>query len=189
VVLRNLSNVIGIDDAPFDRVHRGRVPVVGAVFAGPRFDGVLIGDVEKDGADAAERIGRMVERSRFLEHVRLVMLQGIALAGFNVVDVFALHDRLKTPVLVVARYTPDMAAIREALLTRIPGGREKWDIIGRLGPMESVGNVFVQRVGLSLEQAGRVVDQFAIHGNIPEPLRAAHMIATALVTGHSRGNP
>lgn len=189
MVLKSLSNVIGIDDAPFDREHRGRVPVVGAVFAGLRFDGVLIGDVEKDGADAAERLGDLIAGSKFCEHIRLVMLQGIALAGFNVVDVFALHDRLKVPVLVVSRRSPDMDAIRDALLLRISGGREKWDLINRLGGMEPAGNVFVQRVGLSAGQAARVIEKFTVHSHVPEPLRAAHMIATALATGQSRGSP
>ena len=45
----HLSNVIGFDDAPFERDHRGKVEVVGTVYAGLRFDGVLIGAVEKDG--------------------------------------------------------------------------------------------------------------------------------------------
>lgn len=184
-----ISNAVGFDDAPFARDHRGRVQVVGAVFAGLRFDGVLIGDVEKDGTDAADRLAGLIEQSKFREHIRLVMLQGIALAGFNVVDVFALHERLDIPVLVVARREPDMEAIREALLTRIPGGYEKWAMIERLGRMEPAGPVHVQRVGLSLDQAEKTVSLFSVNSHIPEPVRAAHMIATALVWGESRGNP
>ncbi|HEY0593570.1 MAG TPA: DUF99 domain-containing protein, partial [Thermoanaerobaculia bacterium] len=30
---RKLSHVVGVDDAPFERSHRGEVPIVGAVFA------------------------------------------------------------------------------------------------------------------------------------------------------------
>ena len=186
---RRFSNVIGFDDAPFDRASREPVPVVGAVFAGPRFDGVLIGEVERDGSDAAETIVALVRTSRFAEHIRLILLQGITLAGFNVVDPFAVQERLGVPLLVVSRRRPDLAAVREALLTHIDSGREKWAIIERLGPMEPLGTLFVQRVGLSLEEARDTVARFALHSRMPEPIRAAHLIAGALTRGASRGAP
>jgi len=184
-----LSNAVGFDDAPFPRTHRGSVRIVGAVFADLRFDGVLIGEVEKDGSDATDELVRLVHGSRFAEHVRLVLLQGIAFAGFNVVDVHGLHRRLGRPVLVVARRRPDVEAIRAALHSRVPGGSEKWALIERAGPMEPVGGVFVQRAGLSLEQAESVVNRLAVHGRIPEPLRVAHLIAGALARGQSHGRP
>jgi len=182
-----LSNVVGFDDAPFDRLHRGDVPVVGAVFAGLRFDGVLVGKVRRDGANAARSLAALIRGSRFREHLQLVMLHGIALAGFNVVDVAALHRELGLPVLVVCRRQPDLDAIREALLTRVRGGRRKWALIERLQPMQPVESVWVQSAGLSTRAAGRIVHRFAINGHVPEPLRAAHLIAGALVTGQSRG--
>jgi hypothetical protein len=188
VAQKRFSNVVGFDDAPFERGRQGGVKVVGAVYAGLRFDGVLIGEVERDGIDAAERLCELVLSSRFVGHIQLIMLQGIAVGGFNVVDVFAIHERLRLPVLVVARRQPDMAKIRSALAGGIPGGEKKWAVIERLGPMEQIGPVFVQRVGLSRDQAAAVMNQFAVYGHIPEPLRTAHLIAGALVYGHSRGS-
>ena len=185
---KRFSNVAGFDDAPFARDHKGGVKVVGTVYAGLRFDGVLIGEVEKDGFDAAARLAELIAPSRFAEHIQLIILQGIAFAGFNVVDVFNLQARLGLPILVVARKQPDMATIRNALISHIDRGADKWAVIEQLGEMEPLGPVFVQRVGLSYEQAADVMGRFAINGNIPEPLRTAHMIASALVCGHSRGN-
>ena len=185
---KRFSNVVGFDDAPFARDHQGKVKVVGTVYAGLRFDGVLIGAVEKDGFDAADRLSELLAGSRFNEHIQLIMLQGIAFGGFNVVDVFALNERLGLPVLVVARKLPDMAAIRAALLAHIEQGAAKWRVLERLGEMERLGQVYVQRVGLSIGEAAAVMGQFAMHGNIPEPLRTAHIIAGALVHGHSKGN-
>ncbi|MGM0451882.1 MAG: DUF99 family protein [Thermodesulfobacteriota bacterium] len=186
---KRFSNVIGFDDAPFARDYCGKVPVVGTVYAGLRLDGLLVGEVEKDGFDAAASLARLVAGSKFLEHVQLIMLQGIALAGFNVVDVFDLHRRLNRPVLVVARKQPDMTAIQNALLHHIAGGRAKWAVIKRLGRMEALDGIFVQRVGLTFDQAAEVVDRFALYGHVPEPLRTAHLIATALGGGQSRGSP
>jgi endonuclease V-like protein UPF0215 family len=184
-----LTNLIGFDDAPFPAVGAGPVPVVGAVFADRRLDGVLVGAVRKDGDDAAQVLAALVGASPFREHMRLIMLQGVAFGGFNVVDVFDLHQRLARPVLVVSRRQPDLAAVRRALLTRVPGGEAKWRVIERLGPMEPAGAVYVQRVGLSLPVAEEVVARTTLHGHLPEPLRTAHLIAGALAQGYSRGKP
>lgn len=161
--------------------------MVGAVYADRRFDGVLVGDVERDGADAADILVRLIEGSRFREHIRLVLLQGVAFAGFNVVDAGSVSERLAVPVLIVARRLPNLPAIRAALLNKVAGGAAKWALIERLGDMEPVSGVYVQRVGLSLEDAAAVIDRLAVHGVLPEPLRVAHLIAGALATGESRG--
>lgn len=187
--LRRLSNTIGFDDAPFPRAHRGPVKIVGAVFADRRFDGVLVGEVDKDGSDAADVLAKLIGGSRFHEHIHLVLLQGVAMGGFNVVDAFVLHQRIERPILIVARRRPDMAAIRRALESRVAGGQAKWSVIERLGPMEACAGVYVQRVGLTLEQARAVIDRLTMHSQIPEPLRVAHLIAGALGRGASRGRP
>jgi len=186
---RAIANTVGFDDASFPRSHQGTVKIVGAVFADRRFDGVLVSEVVKDGSDAADVLAATITRSRFHEHIQLVLLQGVAMAGFNVVDAFALSERIERPVLIVARRQPDMDAIRRALENRVAGGREKWRLIEGLGPMEPCAGVYVQRVGISAEQAHAVMERLAIHGRIPEPLRVAHLIAGALGSGASRGRP
>jgi endonuclease V-like protein UPF0215 family len=186
---RRFSNVIGFDDAPFPRNHQGPVKIVGAVFADHRLDGVLVGTIEKDGGDAAAKLAVLVQTSKFDQHAQLIMLQGITMGGFNVVDVFDLHERLKRPILVVARRAPDMGAIRRALERHVPDGRAKWTVMESLGAMEPVGDVYIQRVGLTRAQAGDILARWSIHSRIPEPLRCAHLIAGALVGGQSRKRP
>jgi uncharacterized protein len=172
-----ISHVVGFDDSPFAHTDRGDVPVIGAVFSGLRLDGVLKGKVRRDGANATRVLAELVERSQFGEHVQLLMLEGIALAGFNVVDIHELRSRLEIPVLVVARKKPDLAAIRTALLTRVPGGRRKWRLIERAGPMRAIGGVYVQTAGIDDDVVIDVLRRFAVHGRVPEPLRTAHLIA------------
>ncbi len=184
---RPFSRAIGFDDAPFARAHRGDVPVVGVICTGARVDGLLRGKVRRDGANATRALRALIQGSRFAEQVQLVFLQGIALAGFNVLDVPGLARALDLPVLVVARRQPDMQAVRHALLERVPGGRRKWGLIRKAGPMEPCGPVWVQRAGLNMNQAQQALERFAVHGNLPEPLRVAHLAAGALVRGESRG--
>jgi len=80
-----------------------------------------------------------------------------------------------------------MEDIRRALLEHVRGGERKWRLIECLGPMESVAGLCVQRVGISRGESEAVIERLAVHGKIPEPLRAAHLIAGGIATGRSRG--
>ena len=182
---KRFSHVIGFDDAPFDRAHRGDVQIVGAVYASGRLDGVLSARVRRDGANATRVIAECVRSSRFFPQLHAVLLQGIAFAGFNVVDVRALHRALDLPVLVVTRRRPDLAAIRRALLNHVRGGARKWRLIERAGPMEPLAGLYVQRIGIAPEQAAALLKRSAVNGVMPEPLRTAHLIAGGVTTGES----
>jgi endonuclease V-like protein UPF0215 family len=202
-------NVIGFDDGPFERAHRGDVLLVGAVCSGTRLDGVVAGRVRRDGANATRVMVDLVRRSQFGAHVQAVLLQGIAVGGFNVVDVHALSRALRIPVLVVTRRLPDLAAVRRALFSEDPvvrpavkGAARKWKLIESAGALELLGpsrralahgrgrrapRLYCQRVGLTLEAARKLVVATTLHGNIPEALRVAHLIAGGVTTGVSRG--
>ena len=181
------SHTVGFDDAPFERASGDPVTVVGAVFAGDRLDGVLSGTVARDGTDATAELIRLVATSRFYPQLQLVFLQGIAVAGFNVVDARLLYHALGLPVVIVARRSPDLGAIERALRERVPGGIRKWRIIARTGAMEPMAGVAIQRAGLSHADAERAVRRWAIHATVPEPLRCAHLIAGGIGDGHSQG--
>ena len=183
----SFSNVVAFDDFPFSPSHRGDITVVGVIYSGLRLDGIVRGSVRRDGANAASRLADLVCGSKYSESIQLILLQGIALGGFNVVDVPALSAAVGVPILVVARRCPDFDAVRNALLTRVPGGKRKWGLIESLGPMEALEGVWVQRHGLTLDEAAAVIKRFAVHGNIPEPLRSAHLIASGMGSGQSRG--
>jgi hypothetical protein len=184
---RAFSNVVGFDDAPFSFEHRGDVRVIGAVCARTRLEGVLSTTVRRDGSNATDRLIAVVRDSRFAEHIRAVLLQGIALAGFNVVDLERLAAELAVPVLVVVRKQPRLQRVKDALLDRTPGGVEKWQLIEKQVALERCGSLWIQRVGLSPAEATALLAATTSHGNIPEPLRLAHIIAGGVERGASRG--
>jgi uncharacterized protein len=183
---RRISHVVGFDDAPFERSHRGDVLVVGAVFAGNRLDGVISTKVRRDGANAAQRLIDCLTGSKYFDQLQAILLQGIAFAGFNVVDLQGLHEATGLPVLVVARYRPDLQAIRNALLEQVLGGARKWRLIEAAGPMEPMAALYVQRCGITAENAARLLASLQQNSQLPEPLRVAHMIAGGVTTGESR---
>ena len=186
--------------------------LVGVVCSGTRIDGVISGRIRRDGANATRAMIDIVRASQFGMHVQAIMLQGIAVGGFNVVDVHALSSALRVPVLVVTRRRPDMDAVRRALFSdtplarpRVAGAARKWRLIELAGTMELLGasqrslrrpptgirtptpKLWIQRAGLSLDTARKLVEDTTLHGNIPEPLRVAHLIAGGITTGTSRG--
>lgn len=181
-----LSHVVGFDDAPFYRGNRGDVLIVGAVFAGARLEGILSGKVRRDGRNSTDVIARLVTRSRFAPQLHAILLQGITFAGFNVVDIEAVHRETGLPVLVVARRAPGLTKIKDALLHHVPGGRRKWRIIERTGPMEAAAGMYVQRAGLQLRDAENLIKRFSVHSRMPEPLRVAHLVAGGIAAGESR---
>jgi endonuclease V-like protein UPF0215 family len=183
---RRISHVVGFDDAPFERSHRGDVLVVGAVFAGDRLDGVISTKVRRDGANAAQRLIDCITGCKYFDQLQAILLQGIAFAGFNVVDLQRLHEATGLPVLVVARYRPDLQAIRKALLEKVPGGARKWRLIEAAGPMETMAALYVQRCGITPENAARLLASLQQNSQLPEPVRVAHMIAGGVTTGESR---
>ncbi|WP_135230058.1 DUF99 family protein [Deinococcus fonticola] len=179
-----ISHAIGFDDAPFDRTWRGDVRMFGTVYAHSTLHAVLSGQVRRDGRNSTDELTRLVGQTR---HLHLIFLQGIALAGFNVVDIHRLHIQTGLPVLVVARRKPDLKKIRAALLEHVPAGARKWKLIEQAGDMEACGPVFVQRAGLSLGDARGALQTFTRTGTVPEPLRTAHLIASGVTRGHSAG--
>lgn len=181
-----MSGLIGFDDAAFERGGRGTVPVIGVICAQRRVDGVVMGRVRRDGADATRELARLVRETRFDGTIRAVLLHGIAVAGFNVVDVHGLNALLQRPVLVISRKDPDLTKIRAAL-EKVRGGARKWGLIEAAGRMEPCRGLFVQRAGLSLAEAEALIAENTAEGLLPESLRMAHLIGGAVGRGFSRG--
>ncbi len=183
--------VVGIDDGPFSR--RGRsAPVVGVVYSVPGYvEGLLRTTVRVDGADAGERIATMLLRSPFLDGIRVVLVDGIAVGGFNLIDLDALAAAVGRPVVSVTRRPPDFAAMRRALRTYFPRDlARRWAIVRahRLFrvPTADGARVLASAVGLNRAQAASVVRRTTVRGAFPEPIRLAHLVARVLATRSSR---
>ncbi len=180
--------VLGIDDGPFAREHRGDVHVIGAVFrGGDRLEGVLSTRVRRDGRNATDRLVAMITGSRFAPQLHYVMLDGIALGGFNVVDLPGLSERIGLPVLVVTRNRPHPEAVREALLAHIPNGAARWALIEGAGPVVHVEGLHCQMAGMTEAEAASLIRLTRRTGKLPEPIRVAHLIAAGIARGQSRG--
>jgi len=179
---------LGVDDGPFRRGSRGPVLVVGAVFSGDQFEGLLSTRVRQDGFNATDRLIAMIVGSKFRPQLHVVMLDGITLGGFNVVDLPRLADVIEVPCVAVMRRPPGLEAIRRALrnLSR-PGLRAR--LMARAGEVHEAGELCFQVAGLAPAVAADLLVRSTATGNVPQCLRAAHLIAGGVVLGESGHRP
>jgi endonuclease V-like protein UPF0215 family len=178
--------VVGVDDGPFRRGRR-RASVAFVVCSLPdRVDGVFATDVAVDGADATRRIARAIQRSGHWEGIRAVLLDGITVAGFNVIDLEALARTLRRPVVSVTRRPPDLAAVDSALRTYFPRDRGRRSRLVHARPLFRVpvrgGWLMVAVAGATRLDAAALVRRSIRDGRWPEPLRLARLVAKVLPT-------
>lgn len=175
---------VGFDDAPHRRGQPESVGLAGVVCRNTRFDGMVWGRVEPDGWDAGDVVARTLEEGKFLEQLDLVLLDGIAFGGFNVIDLPRLADRLGKPCATVMRRRPDFDAI-EAALQNLDRWEERRSRMERAGPIHNAGEIFCQIQGGSTDTVIRAIERLTYRGHIPEPVRIAHLVASAVATGES----
>jgi endonuclease V-like protein UPF0215 family len=185
-VIKPEIRVLGVDDGAFKPRARGFVPVVGVVFRGGYWlDGVMHTKVRVDGVEATNKIASMVLNSPHYEQLRIIMLDGITFAGFNVVDIKKLNAKTELPVIAVTREKPDFNKIREAL-KNLPKSEERWKAVLNAGEVFEVSvrsekeKVYMQISGICEEDARKILQLTSTRSHIPEALRVAHLIASGL---------
>jgi endonuclease V-like protein UPF0215 family len=179
-----LLRAVGFDDAPFRRGARGAVGLAGVVCAGTRFEGLLWGHVRQDGWNATDALLDLLGGSKFLAQLHLVLLDGIAFGGFNVVDLPRLAAGIGRPCLAVMRRPPDLAGV-EAAVRRLPRAEARLALLRRAGPVHRLGGFVFQVHGAAPEAAADALARVTDRGAVPEPLRLAHLIGAAFRVGES----
>ena len=178
--------VLGVDDGVFIPHSKGVATVVGVVYRGGYWlDGAMRTEVKIDGMDATEKIASMITASPHYDQLRVVMLNGVTFAGFNVVDIKKLFERVHLPVITVTREKPDFDDIRKAL-RNLPEYEKRLEAMENAGRIIEVRTrdaeqaVYVQIAGISEKDAEKILKNTSTRSNIPEALRVAHIIASGL---------
>ena len=178
--------VIGIDDSPFNKFKDKKVLIVGVVMRGGSWiDGILSTKVDVDGNDSTIKLAEMINKCKFKPQLQCIFLDGIAVGGFNVIDVKELNKKTKLPVVVIIRKQPDIPKIKITL--KKINQKQKIKLIQKAGNVVQVNNIFAQLTGIDLEDAKKILKVVCTRSLIPEPLRLAHLIASGIAFGESRG--
>lgn len=180
---RNLR-VLGVDDAPFVKEEGASVPLCGVICSGVRLEGMVWGQTVKDGTDATEAIAAMLSGSKFAEQLHLVLLDGITVGGMNVIDLPALSAATGLPCASVMRRAPDLVAFRR-VVDRLPDPEARWAKVTAAGVVHARDPFWFQVAGAHPDDIALALARITDRGAVPEPLRLAHLIGSAVMTGQS----
>jgi len=184
--------MLGVDDGIFVPHMKGKVDVIGVVYRGGYWlDGVMRTEVVVDGMDATEKIASMIKNSPHYDQLRVVVLDGITFAGFNVVDINELFKMVDLPIIAVTREKPDLVQIKKAL-ENLPERERRWRAIESAGKIIKVQTrnteeaIYMQIAGVSQKDAERILKNTSTRSNIPEALRVAHIVASGLARSEEK---
>ncbi len=184
--------ILGFDDAPFIPRSKAKVPVIGVFFRGGSFlDGIIKTEITVDGLDATRILTRVINKSKHKKQLRVIMLNGITIGGFNLIDIQDLYEKTTLPVIAINRKMPNLKKIQKAL-QNFDDFEKRWEYIKKAGKIYKMNiknnkNIYFQFIGLKIEEAKKIIKLSCTRSLIPEPLRIAHLIGSALVKGESGG--
>ena len=176
--------VIGFDDAPFEKTRGSDVNVSGIVCSNTRFEGMLWTSLPKDGLNATDVLINTLKNSKFYDQTHVVLTDGIAFGGFNLIDLPILSEQLNRPCIAVMRKQPDFTAIDKAL-KNFEDYEIRKEKIQRAGEVFTHQQFYFQVKGCQPEIAGLALERLTDQGHVPEALRLAHLIGSAIKTGQS----
>ncbi|MHA1978561.1 MAG: endonuclease dU [Candidatus Hodarchaeales archaeon] len=183
--IKSKTPIIGIDDGGFDRFSEEKqsVPVFGVVMKGAAYvDGIIQTQLERDDTQATQILTDMILASSHKLQIRAILLQGITIAGFGVIDIHRLWDKTNIPVIVVLRKFPNYEKIHSALEKVFDDGQDRWLMIKKAGEPQNVQTnpqIFLQIAGITLPNAFQLIKKCTAVGTIPEALRIAHLIGAS----------
>jgi endonuclease V-like protein UPF0215 family len=176
--------VMAVDDGPFEFGDEASL-VVGLVVRGKGYlEAAYSTTVSVDAMDATEQVAQLVNDSSQAPQLKAVLLDGLTLAGFNVVDIEALHKETGVPVLTVVDKVPDHRAIHEALEGRFPDWEERFRLISapetHRVALPDGGALTCHIAGMGPEEAREIIRVTTLRGHLPEALRMADTVASGL---------
>lgn len=176
--------VIGFDDAPFIRNSDSPVAFAGVVCNLTRFEGMLWGNIQIDGWDSTEKLSQILLSSKFHPQLHLVLIDGIGMGGLNLIDLPSLAQQIQLPCVAVMRKYPKLEKMKGAI-SLLPNSEARLQILAKAGEIYTHPPFYFQVCGLSEALTAKILQRVTDRGNVPEALRLAHLITSAVINGES----
>lgn len=185
-VIKPEIRILGIDDGKFVPHSKNQAVVVGVIYRGGYWlEGVMSTHITVDGFDSTSRLSSMITSSPHYRQIRIVFLNGVTFAGFNVVDIKELNANTRLPVVAVTQKKPNLSKVHLAV-NNLSRSDERWQAILNAGDIFAIkaqrGNkqVYVEVAGIPIEIAEKIIMLTSTRSNIPEALRVAHIVASGI---------
>ena len=145
-------------------------------------DGVSYASATIKGDDATDTIINIYENLDRTD-INFVILGGLIISMYNIIDIERLWQRLKIPIIGVTFKESEGldSHIKQVFLDT---WKNKLDAYHRLGSREKIKlktgyDVFIRVKGINTKSAEQALNKFVLQGSIPEPIRVARLIARA----------
>jgi len=188
--IKDEIRILAWDDGPFEFKSKKKDILVGVIFRGGKIlDGFLKTEIRVDGTDATRKI---IDKTLKCKHkdLRIIMLDGITVGGFNVVDIKQIYEKTKLPVIISIRKKPDIKKFISSL-KKLSNSKKRLKSLDNAGPIYPTiiknKRLYFQCYGIEKKDAEEIIRKTSTVSLIPEPLRVAHLIATGFVLGESVG--
>ncbi|MHB1709100.1 MAG: endonuclease dU [Thermoplasmataceae archaeon] len=175
---------IGIDDGPFEKGKDAFSTMVGVLMrADFLIESVSMKKISVDGTDSTGRIIEMVEND-FKRNAAVIMTYGVTFGGFNVADLFKVNLETAIPVISITRKRPDMSSVFSAIANTQQEADYKLGIMKSYHIQEFIlengSSIFINPIGIDAKSSSSFIKKLTRTGNIPEPIRIANIVASAL---------
>ena len=142
--------------------------------------------IKIDGLDASAQlsyIARHLSSNCPPNRVEAVFLDSITIGGFNIVSPPTISRAANAPVLILYKRMPNLSRIADAVIhTQYSWLRMR--VINLLSATQEVqtrlGPLYVVSWDLPMRRVRSIIERYQLHARIPEPLRIAHYIASAI---------
>ena len=118
------------------------------------------------------------------------MFDGISIGGFNIIDIEKIFSSTGIPCATVTRERPDFDSMLSALKKNFDDWETRYSMIRR-NPLYKIGTkhrpIYATAVGMDIDRVEEMINECTVQGALPEPLRIAHLISSAMILGESHG--
>jgi endonuclease V-like protein UPF0215 family len=188
--MKKQMRILGIDDGPFTFDDTYSI-LVGAIMRGGEYlECILRNYITIDGTDATDICIDMILHTRYKKQLKAIMIDGVTLGGFNVIDIDHIFQITRIPVITITRDKPDLIKIKKALQKHFQDWQQRLAFLkkGKIHTVPTSHNsLYIRCTGLTIKEAEDIIKLSTIRGVIPEPLRIAHLIASGISRGESYG--
>jgi endonuclease V-like protein UPF0215 family len=147
-------------------------------------DGVVFGNATIEGDDATQNI-LSIYMSLKRNDVKCIMLDGLVISMYNIIDGKELEENIKVPVIAIT--FKDSEGLEGAINHHFSNdSKMKLEQYRKLGQRDKIllwtgKNLFVRYWGISFREVSTIVNYFTLQGSVPEPIRIAKLAARASI--------
>jgi len=147
-------------------------------------DGFVFGSATVNGDDATENIIKMYDDLKRPD-ISYVLISGLILSLYNVVDIKKIYKELKIPVIGLTYNDSD--GIEFSIKQHFPDSYKskiknykKLDIRKQI-TLHTSSEIFVRKEGCTLNDVRHLLDGLTLQGSFPEPIRVAQLLAKSIL--------